>query len=45
MKLGLIWKYVGIYMSQNLYRRIYKSASQPTGLDGIFVLLNSYDAS
>ena len=30
---------------QNIYRRIYKWASQPAGLEGIVVDLRGYDAS
>ena len=32
-------------MSTKMYRRTYKNASQPTGLDGIVVALDGYDAS
>ena len=34
-----------IIYQQNIYRRTYKTASRPTGLDGIVVLLDAYDAS
>ena len=30
---------------QNIYRRTYKKASQPTGLDGMVVVIDGYDAS
>ena len=32
-------------MSTKIYRRTYKRVSQPTGLDGIVVDLDGYDAS
>ena len=32
-------------MSTMIYRRTYKAASQPTGLDGIVVARDGYDAS
>ena len=32
-------------MSTKIYRQTYKTASQPTGLDGLEVALDGYDAS
>ena len=32
-------------MSTKIYRRTYKTASQPTGIDGIVVALDGYDVS
>ena len=32
-------------MSKKIYRWTYKTASQPTGLEGIVVALDVYDAS
>ena len=32
-------------MSTNIYRRKYMTASHPTGLDGIVVVIDGYDAS
>ena len=37
-----MWEFI---CQQNIYRRIYKSASGPTGLDGIVIFLDGYDAS
>ena len=34
-----------IIYQQNIYRSTYKTASRPTGLDGIVVRLDGYDAS
>ena len=55
MKARIFPKYVGIYISTKLiqtdilvtdiYSPTYKAASQHTGLDGIVVLLDGYDAS
>ena len=47
MKTRLIWKYAVYYRASKLtvYRRTYKTASGPTGWDGIVVLLDGYDAS
>ena len=45
MKATYVWKYVGTYMSKKIYRRTYKTAFQPTGLDGIVVALDGYEAS
>ena len=32
-------------MTKKIYRRKYKTANQPTGLDGILVVIDDYDAS
>ena len=36
---------VDILYQLNVYRRTYKTVSRPTGLDGIVVLHDGYDAS
>ena len=45
MKASENWKYVGTYMSTKINRQTYKTESQPTGLDGIVVVIDCYDAS
>ena len=45
IKSAYVWKYVETYMSTKLYRRTYNTVSQPTGLDGIVVAIDGYDAS
>ena len=37
-----MWEFI---YQQNMYRRTYKTASRPPGLDGIVVLVDGYDAS
>ena len=36
---------MGTYISTEIYRRPYKTATQPTGLDGIVIVIDGYDAS
>ena len=39
---AMLWELI---CQLNVYRRTYKTASRPTGLDGFVVLLDGYDAS
>ena len=45
MKTSFIWNLWDIIYQQYIYRRTYKMASRPTGLDDIVDLIDGYDAS
>ena len=45
MKASLICKFVGFMCQQNIYKRTYKPASRPPGIEGIEAPLDGYDAS